>query len=129
MREIILPSGAVLKIQPASFAEARNLYQSVLEELKKIRYEGEFFSFNFFKDAMCALFSNKKVEICLDQCLRRCLYNDFKIDEKTFEKKETWVDFVDVCHEVGKENIDAFMESLCALLNKYHSKAVKKDPA
>lgn len=129
MKEITLPSGAVLKIQPAPFAEAKNLHQAVLEELRRIRYEGEHFSFNFFKDAMCSLFSSKIVENCLDKCLRRCLYNDFKIDEKTFEKQETWVDYVDVCHEVGKENIDAFMESLCALLNKYHSKAVKKDPA
>ncbi len=129
MKEITLPSGAILKIQPAPFAEAKNLYQSILEEMAKIRYEAPIFSFNFFKEVMCVLFSSKKVELFLEKCLKRCLYNEFKIDQTTFEKQETWQDYIEVCHEVAKENIDPFMESLCALLNTYHAKATKSDPA
>lgn len=129
MREITLPSGAILKIQPATFAEAKDLHQAILEEIKQIRYDGPFHSFNFFKEAICSLFSSKNVQKYLEKCLKRCLYNDFRIDDSTFEKKETWVDYTDVLHEVGKENIDPFMDRLCALLNTYHVKAVEKDPS
>jgi hypothetical protein len=118
MKEITLPSGAVLKINVAPFADAKALYQAVLEEFKSVHVDSKTDMSSVFKDFACSGFSSKKVEACLWECFKRCQYNrgngDLKIDKDTFEPVEAREDYVTVCMAVAKENILPFMKSLYA---------------
>lgn len=71
---------------------------------------------NFFKDIFCTGFSSKKIEKALGACLKRCTYNDLKIDENTFEPEEARQDYLPVLFEVLGEVIRPFLSSLIALL-------------
>lgn len=115
MKEIKLPSGAVLKITLAPFSDSKALYQAILEELKQIQMFGVDMT-NVFKDIACVAFSSKKIELCLETCFKRCTYDfgkgDFKIDSQTFESAENRGDYVAACTAVIEENIMPFMKSL-----------------
>jgi hypothetical protein len=119
MKEIKLPSGAVLKITPAPFAEARALYQACLEEFKSLKLDPEAdVDANLYKDLFCAALASKKIEACIWKCLSRVIYNDgsgdLKVTEDTFEPVNRRDDYITVCYEVASENIRPFMKSLYA---------------
>lgn len=114
LREIELPSGAVLKVSPAPFAVARSLYQAVLKEMRGIQFSTDSETSAFIKDLFCSTFSSKEIEKILDECMKRCLYNDSKIDADTFEAMENREDYVKVSAAVAMENILPFMKSLFA---------------
>lgn len=117
-REVKLPSGATLKVAPASFSESKALYQAILEEVKSVSIERTAELGNIFKDIFCVGFSSKKIESCLWTCFQRCVYNsgsgDLKIDSDTFEPIAARQDYTKVCMEVAKENILPFAKSLYA---------------
>jgi hypothetical protein len=117
MREIKLPSSAILKITPASFEESRNLYQAVLEEAKNILIGSRTEMASVYKDLLCVGFSSKKIENCLWECFKKCTYNngqtgDLKIDKDTFEPVSARDDYLKACMEVAKDNIHPFVKSL-----------------
>ena len=118
MREVKLPSGAILKINLAPFAESKALYQAVLSEGKGIELSIATDTVTLYKQFFCVGFSSPEIERCLWKCMERCTYNggkgDLKIDEDTFEPVEARDDYMSVCIEVGKENILPFMKSLYA---------------
>lgn len=126
MKEIKLPSGAVLKIQPAPFAVAKALYQAVLEEVKSVQVSSTTDLASVFKDLACVGFSSKKIESCLNECFKRCLYNDHKMDEATFEPIEARDDYIVVCMNVAKENIFPFVKSLYAEYEQF-SRTIASD--
>ncbi len=113
-----LPSGATLKIQPASFAVSKALYQALLRELKSVQVNTTVEVGNFFKDLFCVGFASADIEACLWECFKRCTYNsgkgDLKIDEQTFEPVACRDDYMKVCVEVAKENVLPFGKSLYA---------------
>jgi len=117
-REVKLPSGAVLKIAPAPFAESKALYEALLEELRGISIGSKIEMGELIKNAFCVGFSSPKVSDCLWTCLGRCLYNDRKIDQDTFEPVKARVDYTTVCVEVAKENVDPFVKSLMQLYSQ-----------
>jgi hypothetical protein len=116
MKEITLPSGAVLRITPSPFADAKALYQALLREAKGIRFNSATEMSEVFKDFFCLSFSSPEVERCLWECLKRCQYcdrrGDLKIDKDTFEPIEARGDYTKVCAEVTKENVLPFVKSL-----------------
>lgn len=114
MKEVILDSKAVLKIDPAPFAVSKSLYQAVIEEMKSIKIDVNVSDGNFFKDIFCVTFSSKRVELALDECMKRVLYNGNKISAETWEPIEAREDYTAVCFEVLKENLTPFMKSLYA---------------
>lgn len=118
MREIKLPSGAILKLQPSPFAVAKGLYQAVLREVKMVRVSTKEEVTAMLKDAFCIAFSSPEIEMHLWQCFARCTYNsgagDMKITEDTFEPVERRDDYMKVCMEVAKENLTPFLKSLFA---------------
>lgn len=115
MIEKKLPSGAILKITLAPFAEAKALYQACLEELRGLKVDPkEEVDVNLFKDLFCVGLASKKIEAALDVCMKRALYKDLKIDDKTFEDIEARQDYIPACFEVAKENISPFVKSLYA---------------
>jgi hypothetical protein len=118
MAEFKLNSGNVLKIGLVPFAEARALYQALLEEAKDIKFSTQDEFGNVFKDLFCVGFSSKKVEACLWECFKRCQYCDkrgeLKIDKDTFEPDEARVDYIEVCILVTKEVTSPFLSGLFA---------------
>lgn len=113
-KEIELPSGAVLKIYPAPFADSKALYQAMLDEARGVQITKDNELGNMFKDFFCIAFSSKKVEACLSECLKKCTYNDLAIAKDTFEPLDARADYTMVCMEVAKENVAPFAKSLYA---------------
>lgn len=118
MKEIDLPSGAKLKITLAPFADAKALYQAVLEEFKQIEFNSHVDMSNLFKNIACYGFSSRKIEYCLENCFKRCTYNsgkgDLKIDKDSFESVESRGDYIHICIAIAEENIAPFLKSLFA---------------
>lgn len=118
MKEVKCPSGAVLKITPSAFAEAKALYKAVLKEAKAIDVSSKTEIATIYKELFCTAFSSEEIEKCLKECFKRCTYDngkgDLKIDDSTFEPVETREDYMTVCMEVAKENIYPFAKSLYA---------------
>lgn len=116
MKEVKLPSGALLKIQIAPFSDAKALYQAVLEEIKGVQVSSTTDLASIFKDLACIGFSSKKIESKLEECLKRCTIDhgigDLRIDKDTFEPIERRDDYMVVCMAVAKENILPFVKSL-----------------
>ncbi len=120
-REVKLPSGAVLTINPSSFADARALYQAFLAEMKAIKLDLENLEMvDLYKELFCVGFSSPKIEACLWECFKRCTYDrggaPMKIDGNTFDEVAARRDYMQVCIEVAKENIDPFVSGLSASL-------------
>lgn len=126
MKEIKLPSGAILKITLSPFSESKALYQAILEELKQLELTKDSVE-NFLKNFACVAFSSKKIEQCLEVCFKRCTYDcgkgELKIDKDTFEPLENRGDYIDVCVAVVEENVAVFMKSLYAKLEPFLPKA------
>ena len=121
-REVKMPSGAVLKITPAPFADSKALYQAFLEEAKGVQLNAKGQVGNLLKDLICSGFSSQKVEAALWVCMGRCIYNagkgDLKIDQDTFEEVEARQDYMDACMEVAKENVGPFTKGLPRLFSQ-----------
>ncbi len=119
MKEVKLPSGAILKINPAKFDEAKALYQAFLDEAKTTEIKSKTEMANVYKDLICIGFGSKKIEACVWECMKKCTYNngvsgDLKIDSDTFEPVKAREDYLTVLMEVAKENITPFGKSLYA---------------
>lgn len=127
MREVTLPSGAILKVNPAPFTDAKSLYKAILAEAKDIKIDSKTELASIFKDIFCSSFASDVVESKLWPCMRRCLYNDLKVEESTFEPEKSREDFTQVCMEVAKENVSPFLKNLYAAYSML-SLATSKDP-
>ena len=113
MKKVKLPSGAELAITVAPFADSKELYQACLDELKNIKIDGgQELDYNFIKDIFCSGFASKKIEEKIWKCLSRCLYNDLKITEETFEDEKARGDYFDILFEVTQANILPFTKNL-----------------
>lgn len=128
-REVTLPSGAILKIAPAPFADAKALFQAFLKEVRNVPMttNADNASWTWFlelyKNVYSAAFSSQEVERCMWACAARCLYDDgtmakeipgLKVEPSIFEKAANRQDFETVAMEVTKENVDPFAKSLYA---------------
>lgn len=115
MKEVICPSGAVLKIGHTPFEESLALNEAVIEELKTVSISSETEMATLYKELFCIGFSSKKIKAALWVCLSRCTYNsgngDLKIDKGTFDPVNTRQDYATVCMEVAKENITPFTKT------------------
>lgn len=114
LKEIILPSGRKLSVNAAPFHDSKRLYQSIGGEFLRVRIDGGQDVEELIKNVICLGFSSEPIEKAIEPCLKRCLYNGVKIDERTFEPEEAREDYLDICVEVAKENIRPFTKSLFA---------------
>lgn len=109
MKTFDLPSGAKLRIGLAPFADARDLYQSVLNEVKTLKVDDDVeIDFSFLLSIACTLLSSKDVESKMEKCMKKCLYNDDKITNDIFEDEEARQDYLDCVARVIWENIYPF---------------------
>lgn len=110
-----MPSGAILKISLPPFAEAKALYQAVLEEVGNLKLDPkEEVDVNFWKGIFCTGFSSKKIDAALSTCMKRALYNEAKISDETWEPIAAREDYLPACFEVAQEAIQPFMKNLYA---------------
>lgn len=114
MIERTLPSGATLRFNVAPFADARELYQVILSEIKDVPFNSKRELGEVIKELVCIVASSKPVEAAIWQCFKKALYNNVKITEQTFEPVEARDDYLTACLEVTKENIMPFTKSLYA---------------
>ncbi len=114
MREVELPSGATLKVSPSTFANSKALYQAMLSELHEVKVDLAPNFADLIKEVFCRGFSSQRIESALWKCFPSCLYGLSKITEETFEPVEARGDYMKVCMEVARENVDPFFKSLYA---------------
>lgn len=132
MKEVNLPSGAVLQITLAPFSDSKALYQAILEELKTTEISFKQEVSTMFKNISFTAFSSKRIESCVEACLKRCLYDcgkgALKIDAQTFEDIKNRVDYITVYSSVIEENIAPFLSGLFVEFRRFMEK-LPKDPA
>lgn len=124
MRKVALPSGAELTINPAPFADSKNLYQALLKELKEVKIDTQMEVVELYKNLFCVGFSSQEIETYLWKCLERCQYDNgkngpLKIVQDTFEPVEAREDYTTVLAEVVKENVLPFGKTLFAEYGKF----------
>lgn len=122
MKEVLLSSGAVLKIGNIPFEDANNLKKAVMRELKSISVLSTRQLMDLYKDYLCTALASEDVERCLWECMKRCIYNrgsgDLKIDKETFQPSESRIDFTEVQMEVAVDCLTPFGKSLFAALQR-----------
>lgn len=116
MKDVTLPSGALLQIGTVPFDATNNLKKAVMKEVKAIPMTSTKILIDLSKDYVCGILGSDEVEKCLWECMKRCLYNGMKIDKATFESEEARSDFTDVQMEVGQHCLLPFGKSLMLLL-------------
>ena len=117
-REVKMPSGALLRIQPAPFKASKALYQAILVELKGITLDLKSELASLYKDLLCTAFSSPAVEAAIWECMKSCILEKAgiksKVAEASFESIDARGDYLIACMEVAKDNIAPFMRSLYA---------------
>jgi hypothetical protein len=115
MQEVKLASGKTLKISLAAFAPGRRLYQAVAREAKALKVSGaDQVDFNLKKDLVCTLLSSESLEKAVWDCMDRCLYDDLRITEATFEDEHARGDYITVLIKVAEANLLPFLKDLYA---------------
>lgn len=104
-----------MEITLAPFADAKALYQAVLEEAKNLKVDAQTdIDVNLIKDLFCVGLSSKKIEAALAVCMKRATYNSLRITDEVFEPEEARNDYFVVCLEVAKRNLAPFTKDLYA---------------
>lgn len=108
-----LPSGAVLVIQSAPWAEAHRLYKAVMGVIAKTTFSKEDLVSFFAK-----LSIDESIETALWPCFGRATYNNVKITSDLFETNDAaQADFLILQKEVLAFNLAPFLGSLSSLLS------------
>lgn len=114
MKQVELPSGRKIEIEPGLFKESKELLQALTAEFLRIGINGTDEVGNLIKNVFCLALSSQAIETKLWVCLKRCTYQDLKITEATFEPIEAREDYIDILYEVAQENVRPFTKSLFA---------------
>jgi hypothetical protein len=109
-----LPSGAKLHITTATFERALELFKAYSEEMKLLKINEEMSMGVMEKNIFCTIIDSKRIEKALTACMETVTYNGGKVSLDTFKEPDSWGDYVDVCLEVAKDNINPFMKNLSA---------------
>ncbi|MCK5611971.1 hypothetical protein KAR91_59425, partial [Candidatus Pacearchaeota archaeon] len=67
---------------------------------------------NTLKNIVLSMVVSKELRIGLNDAFGRCLYNNLKIDNETFESVETRSDYFMVCWEVLRFNLSPFLPKI-----------------
>lgn len=108
-----LASGKTLHITIGSFDECLDLWMTINEEAKGINMSSEVeIDTNLLKNIFCTANSSRKIKEKLDPLLKRCLYDNAPINEKTFQSIEAREDYLEIIEVVAVENIRPFVKGL-----------------
>lgn len=113
MSVIIVPTGARVVISPAPWKDAKALKKAIQKELaasgSKLSLDSDV---GHLVSAIMLVDSSDAVDTALQACLVRCLYNDEKITEETFNDVSARKDYYDIVVACVKENLGPLAESL-----------------
>lgn len=120
MDPIQLKSGATLAVSIAPFTAGNRLMKAVARELSSVDFNLDLKSFdelsdkdiNVLKNVAFQILQSDAIEAALLECMKKCLYNDQRVTEKTFEPEEARPDYLPVAWEVMKANLRPFFSGL-----------------
>ncbi len=120
MDSIQLKSGASLAVTIASFSAGNRLMKTVARELSSVDFNLDLKSFaelsdkdiNVLKNVAFQILQSDAIESALLECMKKCLYNEERITEKTFEPENARPDYLPVAWEVMKANLRPFFSGL-----------------
>ena len=108
-----LKSGEILKILDTDFETSNALFKAVIKSLKSIDIDDSVKNLEAFTGALIgAQLSDDSVEKAMWGCLACCLYKGAKIVPSVFNDFKAREDFIEICLEVGQENLRPFMNGL-----------------
>lgn len=118
MKEVKLPSGAILGVTVGSFSESEALFNAFLEEVKHVKFANDDSMINLSKELFCAVLPSQKIKKALAPCMKRVTVDSgngpLRVDDSTFESQEMRADYIPSVIEVMAENISPFLKSLFA---------------
>lgn len=110
-----MPSGLILKVTPAPFTDANELYKAIARECRGLDISSkDDLNVNFIKGIFCVLVASDEVEKRLWKCFERVTYNGVKITLETLEDEKARGDYFTICKEVATINVTPFLKSLYA---------------
>lgn len=116
MKEVNLPSGAVIRIDEAPFEDALELNDIFLEELRSVNFSVKNEIGSMLAAAVLAVAPSKKFRAAVLKCMERCLYDGATMNKEFWKagkiKRE---DFYSACHSVSEENLRPFENDLYSL--------------
>lgn len=112
LKEFTLPSGAVLGLNLAPFADAKALAQALLVEAKAVTFGEDVDHLGLWKDIVCTALSSKEIEKHVHKCMARCTYEGSKITNDTWESASARGDYVPAVYRVIEENVSPFLNGL-----------------
>lgn len=111
-QEIRLPSGSTLSLGIAPFADAKALLRAVTEELRSVPFGRTVDHEGIVAQAILIACSSPLIEQCLWKCMAKCVIDDAKITEETFEPEAKRDDWLIVVAAVMRANLNPFTKSL-----------------
>lgn len=115
--ELTAPSGATVIINPAPWIDAKTLKKALEEQ---IGLTGLTLGSDLTQvlSKILLIDSSDKVDTALMACLARCLRNNEKITNETFNNVEARADYYQIAFACAKVNIGPLVESLSSLLSE-----------
>jgi len=125
MEKIDLPSGAILEIGLLPYEEAWNVQKKIASVFDQVKLDPGSIEWSnimktdllVLKGPICQILSNDLVIAAAKECFKKCLYNNLKIDNMTFDSKEARGDYLYCVFHVLKANIEPFFAGLASLLS------------
>lgn len=112
IKQVNLPSGAILKLGVNPFEVSLALKEAVMQELKVIPFESQLEVAEIIKALFCSSVTSPQIKRCLWECFKRHTYDggagDLKIDLDTFQPLGNRRDYDVVCMEVAKHELTPF---------------------
>lgn len=132
MKEVTLPTGAILGLQMADFEDGTALYQTLCSELVGVQMpvsvQGQDIkslagmNINELKDGLLKMLGSQKIYAAIWKCMTVCTYtpsgssSPVRITKNTFQEAEARKDFLPVAWEVLTHNVGPFFGSLTSML-------------
>jgi hypothetical protein len=115
-RKVTLPSGAILKIAPASFVKAHGLFQAVMRQVGASASPSKN-GLDSFKKTLSLTLGSEEVYQHVTNCWEKCLYFDGNVDlrisAELFDKNpKAKEDYIAIFLEVEIENVLPFLSGL-----------------
>ncbi len=122
MPEVIMPSGAKLNVTVAPFKDSRALTQAIMRSMKGLPLSNNPFDMDLavLKDAFIEAATSPDVEVMLEKCFQRALYDGRRIEDALFNDPKIGEvarrDYGSICWAVVEANCKPFFEQALSML-------------
>ena len=134
MSEIVVSSGATVKINPAPWGDTMALKAAIGKELAgsdlkafkmdmSVKLTEQDFNLADLAQVALSIDSSPAVYKALFACLGRCTYNGQRITEQTFEDENARQDYYEIVIECLRVNLSPFFKGLLSKLSPFLKRA------